>query len=263
MTCTVTPTKGKESTNGVFNSTAAAMEYYFNRLLTHGRTNLSYPKIGLYDLGRSLIRFADGGTQVFSEHSKGGGPHSNACLIPHLAQLVLFTLDTSSSPGFPRVALSKNAHVVSQTTELQKYLREERTGDIGFYLSASLILHSPSQWSESMPKFLRIALREVEVPAIALRLIAFTDAVHLALKSGMAKECLIDNLKEHIGKDEAFSGTFADTVTDLWEKRIRNIKTKNDFWDTVRWSTEYYSARSKGTQCRPAKFEGSVRKIDI
>ncbi|PXF48696.1 putative E3 ubiquitin-protein ligase [Gracilariopsis chorda] len=53
-------------------SYCTAVEGYFKRLASLGRVSIPQSKAVLYDLGRSLLRFADGRSTVFSEYSHGG-----------------------------------------------------------------------------------------------------------------------------------------------------------------------------------------------
>lgn len=77
----------------------STVDLYFRRLNSVGRVNLSLLKIVLYGIGRSLVKFADGSTAIFSEHSKGGGVRSNACLLPHMVQLAVYRMENGSQSG--------------------------------------------------------------------------------------------------------------------------------------------------------------------
>lgn len=214
-----------------------AVEGYFGRLASQGRTNLSQLKMIMFDLGRSFLRFADGGTVVFSEHTKGGGPHSNAALIPHFVQLSIFLMENNHESG-------KNTNVNSDDTKvdklcietqhvaLRRYLEGDEIGDLTYYMALAVVLFSLDEWLEHVSVFSARALANESLKrSHALRLIAFVDVVNKALKRGMTirdgHHWLIE-FKRHIGLDESFAEQFADEVNHNWENYIRAIEEDDE-----------------------------------
>lgn len=261
VTCDANSTKKDSSATGALNSTSAAVDFYFSRMSALGRTSTCSHRLVLYDLGRCLIRFADGSAQVFSEHSKGGGPHSNACVIPHLVQLALFTLEGSpAGPGKPKEDMRMNVNVLAVQCDMQKYIHHVRGGDHAYHMAIAVVLLSPTEWGDVLPGYLRLALKEVDEPETALRLMAFADAAVLLLKCAPAKKDWIGSLREHIGNDEAFSVTFADALTEMWEARMRNLKTKEDFWEAINWTSQYFVEKC-GEGGRGPNFEEELSKV--
>lgn len=214
-------------------SFSTAVESYFGRLTSHGRTGLSQLKIVLFDLGRSFLRFADGGTAIFSEQTKGGGPHSNAALIPHFVQLALFLME-SNREGRKGTDVDQNntgideVCVETQLASLQKYLDEDEIGDSTYYLASAVVMLDLDKWSERVSVFASHVLADETLKrSQALRLIAFTDVVSRALKQGMEVRVghhWLTEFKRHIGHNEAFAERFADEVSYRWESYIRAIE---------------------------------------
>lgn len=233
-------------------SFTTSVEAYFNRLTAQGRTSLSQTKLVLYDLGRSLLRFSDGSTGVFSEHSKGGGPHSNASLIPHMVQLVIFLMEgnggrlkdaadvvTLSSNGENGGSLTKQANLLTAQATLAKYLGENEVGDMTYYLASSVVLHGLSEWTNSICKFLRRGMKDAVLPRSQVyRLLAFADVVNRALKHGIVEEGSTGEqpsgkdwlhvFRRHIGLDESFPERFGDIVNERWEEYIRGLKSTDE-----------------------------------
>ncbi len=218
--------------NAASASLNVATEYYLTRLIALGRSVLPPVKLVLHDLGRVLIRFSHGGTQVFSEHSKGGGPHSNACLLPHLILFVIHLMNTSTSGGGVR----EGANELARISEMEKYLKEEETGDIAYHLAVALVAVSVTQWRRHMTAFLRLALREVDTPETALRLIAFADTVNVHLKQPLGDTVELEALRVHVGSDETFSANFADTVIAIWETKIKQMMSAAELLEVVQSS---------------------------
>lgn len=211
----------------------SAVEGYFSRLSSIGRTNLSQTKIVVYDLGRSLLRFSDGGTTIFSEFSKGGGAHSNASLIPHMVQLVLYVMEGHEN-GHGDGGISVNqASLQTQQAALKKFLDENEVGDLTYYLASALILQDLNDWSKNIDNFLRRGLRDgVLGRTQVLRLIAFSDLVNHSLKRDINNtqgSHWLHALRRHIGMDETFAERFGDVVNEHWEARIRKIESDGDF----------------------------------
>ena len=230
-------------------SYATAVEGYFSRLSSLGRTSLSQSKAIIYDLGRSLLRFADGGTAVFSEHSKGGGPNSNASMIPHLVQLQVYLIESSASSQQDDV-FSKNAVLQTQEAALNKYLFENEPGDVTYYLGSSVVLQDLNSWNVSILKFLRRGSIESVVPfQILLRMVAFSDAVHRCLKDGltMSSAHWLESLRKHIGLDVTFPTMFGDKIDEIWEGYIRSISSTDEFLKAIRKNMEYQSSQSEGS----------------
>lgn len=210
-----------------------AVESYFGRLTSHGRTSLSQLKMVMFDLGRSFLRFADGGTAIFSEHTKGGGPHSNAALIPHFVQLALFLMETNQE-GRKGMDVDNDetdideACVNTQLAALWKYLDDEEIGDPTYYLALAVVLLDLDEWSERLSAFAsRVLADETLKRPQGLRLIAFADVVSRELKHGMRVRHghhWLTEFKRHIGLDESFAEQFADEVNHNWERYIRIIE---------------------------------------
>lgn len=220
-------------------SYTAAVENYFSRLSSLGRTNLPHSKAVTYDIGRGLLRFADGGTTVFSEHARGGGPHSNACFIPGMVTLSIYILQSSiKGDTEARGGLTDNKSVQTQGAALEKFLNEEEVGDITYYLASSLILYSLNDWKCRRGAFLRRGLNDAMLSRdVLLRLIVFTDLVNRVLKSGIrnveAREWL-DVFCSHIGTSESFGLEFGDSVNRHWELHIRKVEDKDSFVEAMR-----------------------------
>lgn len=215
-------------------SYSAAVDGYFGRLSSLGRTSLSPAKGVTYDLGRSLLRFADGGTSIFSEHSRGGGPHSNACLIPHLVQLAIYMIEvTPQRPGENNNLFANNAALKTQEAALTKFLMEDEVGDVTYYLASAVMLQPLSNWNSSLVRFARKCLRDKALRAgVVFRLIAFCDLVNLRLKDGVETkdgQHWLDALRRHIGIDETFGLEFGNTVNDRWETYVRHIDDEESF----------------------------------
>lgn len=227
---------GTEDTIAVTSSQTVAVEYYLARLLTLGRSSVSPLKLVLYDLGRALVRFSEGGTQVFSEHSKGGGPHSNACLLPHIVQLVLYLLNPNLSQPPLKAPTSDRSQSSTMLSDLRKFI-DVGSGDIAYYLAIALVLYSASEWSGCMSDFLRLAIRKADNQSVAFRLIAFADVVNVYLKGSLGSDLLPDRFRKHIGSDESYSCSFADKVAEVWEQKIKHIQGKGDFLEAIGSST--------------------------
>lgn len=231
-------TGAESKVNQARTSYGGAVEGYFSRLSSVGRTTLSQTKIVMFDLGRCLLRFSDGGTSIFSEFSKGGGAHSNASFIPHLVQLAIFTMEESSNIR-DRIDTSANqANIQTQRAAMTKYLEENEVGDVTYYLASSVVLLDFAEWYTSMGAFLRRGLRDgVLESRQVLRLIAFIDVVNHALKHGVVvneERSWIDALSRHIGLDETFADRFGDLVSEHWESHVRKIETTEDFVNAIR-----------------------------
>lgn len=206
-------------------SYCSAVEGYFSRLSSLGRTSVTHAKAVSYDLGQGLLRFAEGGTGVFSEHARGGGPHSNACLIPHLVQLAIYLIEVAGSSR--QTVFTGNTSLQTQEAALAKYLQEGEVGDMAYYLASSLVLQSLGEWEKCISMFLRRGMRDhvMEHKAL-LRLIAFSDIANRALKHGICVETeqhWLYSLRKHIGTEETFAQTFGDLVNEKWETYIRGI----------------------------------------
>lgn len=224
-------------------SFTAAVENYFSRLSSLGRTSLPHSKAVTYDIGRGLLRFADGGMTVFSEHAKGGGPHSNACFIPSMVTLSIYVLQISAKRDTEvRSGLTDSKNVQTQEAALEKFLNEEEVGDITYYLASGLVLYPLRDWTCRGAAFLRRGLLDAMLGRdVLLRLIAFTDLVNRALKGGI--ECAeagewLDVFCSHIGASESFAQEFGDSVNRRWETYIRKIKGKDSFLEAMRQNAQ-------------------------
>ncbi|CDF35829.1 unnamed protein product [Chondrus crispus] len=207
-------------------SYSAAVDSYFGRLSSIGRTNLSHSKVVIYDIGRSLLRFADGGTMIFSEYARGGGPHSNACLLPHLVQLAIHMVEVSPH-GEQKSFFDESRTLQTQEAALVKFVEEDEVGDVTYYLASALVLQSLEKWSTCATVFLRRGIRGGALRlAVLLRLIAFTDLVNRVMKSGVSvadDQHWLESFRRRIGSDEAFAQEFGDIVNNRWEEYIRSV----------------------------------------
>lgn len=233
-------------------SFAAVVEAYFSRLVAQARTSLSQTKMVLYDLGRSLLRFADGSTGIFSEYAKGGGSHSNASIIPHLVQLVIFLMEGSSvvvknsgdagDDGDAGTVFYKQTPLLTQQAALSKYLGEDEIGDVTYYLATSVVLQDLDEWTDSMCKFLRRGVKDAVLPRNQFyRLMVFADVANRVLKHNVVKENgkdWIHVFKRHMGLNETFSEEFGDAVNERWEKYIRNVKSEEQFFKAIERNLE-------------------------
>lgn len=251
-----------DSTAGVMkcakSSYGAAVEGYFSRFSSLGRTSVSQSKSIGYDVGRSLLRFADGGTGVFSDHAKGGGPHSNACLIPHLVQLGIYLLEVAES-GEKTDPFAENSTVQTQEEALVKYLEEDEVGDLTYYLASSLMLHNLEGWCQARSGFLKRGVNDgILEREMLFRLIAVTDTVNKIMKRGLVAEDdehWLDSLRRHIGIDETFSQRFGDELTWRWEKYIRVISDGPGLVQALRQNVELVDGLSE-------KEDETVRDVE-
>lgn len=222
-------------------SYSTAVEGYFKRLASLGRVSIPQSKAVLYDLGRSLLRFADGRSTVFSEYSHGGGAHSNASFIPHLVQLAIHMIEVAAPP-FSTGYFTGNPTLQMMEQTLSKYVDENEQGDLTYYVALSLILYDPEQWSRAQPKFLRRFMEEAPLPRPVLyRFVAFTDLVNRAMKKGMQvsrDQHWLEGLKRHIGLDESFAQSFGDIVNERWEGYIRGITDSAHLLEGLRRNIE-------------------------
>eukprot|EP00177_Eucheuma_denticulatum_P000016 GFKZ01000034.1.p1 GENE.GFKZ01000034.1~~GFKZ01000034.1.p1 ORF type:complete len:5357 (-),score=648.29 GFKZ01000034.1:273-16343(-) len=224
-------------------SYSAAVENYFARLSSLARTSLPHPKAVKYDLGRSLLRFANGGAAVFSEHAKGGGPHSNACLIPSMVSLAIYLLQSSPSGEGKKGSIgTEGKNIETQEAALDKFLKEEEVGDITYYIASGLILRPLKTWESCAGLFLGRGLRDgVLKKDVLLRLIAFADLVNRVLKRNVQVregERWLDRLLVHIGSDEKFGQEFGDVVNERWELYIRKVDDDETFLKALRQNGE-------------------------
>ncbi|KAI0565043.1 hypothetical protein FGB62_22g335 [Gracilaria domingensis] len=228
-------------------SYSTAVEGYFKRLSSLGRVSVPQSKALLYDLGRSLLRFADGRSAVFSAYSQGGGAHSNACFIPHLVQMAIYMIEVSA-PIRKADLFTGNPTLQTMEEALSKYLGEDEQGDPTYYVASSLILHDVDQWNKAGVNFLRRCIRECPLPRpILFRFIAFADLVNRVLKKNICpadNQHWLDTLRKHIGLDETFAQCCGDVINERWESYIRNINDDAQFLDGVRQNIGYGEGES-------------------
>lgn len=231
--------KEDSSAKAANSSYMAAVEAYFGRLSTLGRVSLPQAKTVVYDLGRGLLRFANGTSGVFSEHSKGGGAHSNATLIPHMVQMGLYVIDERGDGGDVG---NGRENFETLKAGLNKLLSEDEVGDVTYYMALAVLLYDLKEWSGAVCKLMRRGLRDgIVARAQVIRLVTFADVVNRWLKKGVVVEegqMWADALRRHIGCDETFAQRFGDEVNERWERYIRSVQSESEMTAALRLNFE-------------------------
>lgn len=202
----------------------SAVDSYTSRLSSLGRSSVGQSKAVTYDIGRSLLRFAEGKASAFSEHSKGGGAHSNACLLPSMIGLGIYMLEQGE--GWDE----KQVNTLNAT--LEKYLREDEEGDVTYYLGSALMVCDMKKWDEMVCAILKKALGSGLQRAKVLRLVCVSDLANRILKRRLVVnngEEWLANLRDWIGRDEAFVLRFGDELSERWEHYVRDVKDDASF----------------------------------
>lgn len=212
----------------------AAVDYYFARLSSLGRTGLNRLVLVVFDLAQSLKRFAQGSPSLFSEHSCGGGAHSNVCIIPHMLQLAWHVMDKSVCDVNCVDAIHD---MLSSSSAFDNIISE----DISAFLAISLVALGPHEWSHVLARLLRKCSRSTD-PAgedgmsnkrVVYRMIAFTDALNRKLKlstdssSGHWREATMRS----IARDERWLLGQCTEIADMWDLTIRHITDERSFRD--------------------------------
>lgn len=207
------------------NSYVAAVDFYFSRLGSLSRITLTHLSQSVHDLAESLARFGCGRSSVFAEHSQGGGPHSNVCLIPHMLQLVWHLLDSSDAKG--------DAEALAFVQKLSSALRgDTETGarELPLILALSLIFHSVDEWRELGEALLHERTSALdpfhEIPSL-LRTFAFTHVVQTRLKRQSKSPALEwrRQLSARICREEKWLADVCIEIANVWETRVFKLET--------------------------------------
>ena len=116
-----------------------------------GRVDAGRCRLVAHDV-KLLPRFAL--QESFSADSRGGGKESNIKLLPYLLQLGSFVLDARSAPQRRSYARALAAFVAGSDAP-----RPPPTDSVLYFLTLSLLLHSPAEWAAHRVSFLERALQ--------------------------------------------------------------------------------------------------------
>jgi hypothetical protein len=203
----------------------AVVEFYMGRLTSIGRSNLSQLQLVIHDISQSIFRFGYGKASLFSEISLGGGPHSNACLIPHMIQLAWHLMEKSKSSTQSSSAVRDDIDVFT--------VHGSRDMSFSQCLAKSLVGLSHVEWEERSPKLLSRGLDcvnkavcgEDDQRARVFREFAFTDRIMRLLKesSGGANKEWQWQLTRRITLDPEWLLDIANRLTGAWELQMCRI----------------------------------------
>lgn len=196
----------------------ATVDYFFGRLASFTRSSASQSVQISRDIAHSISRCGLGKPAVFAEHAKGGGPHSNICLIPHLLQLAWHVMATPKSGVDDCPSLEELlAGPVSGQWDMFP-------GDLSYALALSLVLHSVAEWKEFVKCLVsqEVTRNIIGADARFVREIAFVDTVQRHLKGDPS---VIGNewkpsLSRRIAVEEEWLAKICAEVTEHWETRI-------------------------------------------
>jgi E3 ubiquitin-protein ligase UBR4 len=201
----------------------AAVDFYFARLTSFARTTLSQASQSAHDLAQSILRFGSGSPGVFAEYSHGGGPHSNACLIPHMLQLSWHLLNSKSAVPNPDEAAFQQllATGLGAAAEMDP-------SDLPLLLALSVLSHNRSEWFSLSTALLceqaEADGRFLSLPVL-LRAIAFTHCLQCKLKAhcepGDTEWQM--HLSKRIAWDELWLIDVCNDITNVWEEEICSI----------------------------------------
>jgi hypothetical protein len=218
-------------------SFALAVEFYTRRLALLGRSSMSQLQLIVHDLAHSVCRYGFGRASLFSEISLGGGPHSNASLIPHLLQLAWHVLDTSKESQPQAFALFKD-DVASCLVDPKGY------SSFSQCLAKCLIGLSLSEWENYAPKLLANILDDVknsasnqtDVFARVLREFAFADRICRYLKDGTCGpgDEWRSEVMRKIAHDQDWLADVAARLTEAWEKQMCDMKGGEQLVDCLK-----------------------------
>ena len=117
-----------------------------------GRVDAGRCRLVAHDVKLLLLRFAL--QESFSADSRGGGKESNIKLLPYLLQLGSFVFGRALGAAAPLYARALAAFVAGADAP-----RPPPTDSVLYFLTLSLLLHSPAEWAAHRVTFLERALQ--------------------------------------------------------------------------------------------------------
>lgn len=209
-------------------SYVAAVDFYFSRLASFSRTTLTQVSQTVHDIAHSLTRFGFGRPTMFAEHTHGGGPHSNVCLVPHMLQLAWHLLDSRSGKA--------NCEVVSYERQLSNALSGDvptRPCDLPLILALSLLFQDKWQWDKLANVLLKGKPQSRTVfddNHVLLRAFAFTHLVQSVLKSQYtcSDARWRQRLSASICQDDTWLIDVCNEIANMWEDIVCNLDSKED-----------------------------------
>jgi E3 ubiquitin-protein ligase UBR4 len=140
----ILPIWGPDVSETVFSNALARHNSYL--LEATGIRDSSYI-LYIHDLRLLLNRFAE--NLSFSEDSGGGGRESNINLIPYIIHAVLYSVNTAKY-------ISREEKNLSNYLEAsEKVSNSFECENVFYYITLSLIIMKPSNWTESRIKFVQ------------------------------------------------------------------------------------------------------------
>lgn len=120
----------------------------------------------VHDLKLLLLRFAQ--DRSFSNESGGGGPQSNINLVPYLAHMALYVLNTTRC--VPREDKNLVAFLAQPAAGGNQWIESSYAADgPHFQTVMAMLVMSPSRWKENRVNFLKRLLLSAHVRAVNVR----------------------------------------------------------------------------------------------